>query len=178
MLIRVPDSPPVPAAREKLLALAVSNTDVELYEVALAANLNGRQDWLEHVIAQDASAAEAWRQQRATTLAGFRSNNELPVEEAWPEGRSRSWAQDVSRRSARLRYFEACACHWWREFWRREDREEAYAAWVLFCLCADRRALVWMRQEVDRCPNADALKTSKRRHWLACGGSTVRIFRT
>ncbi|MDR7099362.1 hypothetical protein J2X04_001709 [Lysobacter niabensis] len=167
MLFRVPDSPPVLAARECLLSLEVSNTDADLYELALAASLNRRDDWLEEMIARDSGSDLPWRQQRASTFAGFRSNNRLPVAEAWPEGRSTSWAQDVSRRSERLRYLDACARHWWKEYWSREDLDEAYAAWVLFCQCADRRALVWITDEADLSPNSEDLKSAKRLHWQA-----------
>src|SRR5690606_17546492 len=106
-----------------------------------------------------------WRQQRAEVLRGFLAGNVLPVDDAWPEGQSRSWAQDVRRGAARLRYLEACAHHWWREYWRRDAPEQAFAAWILFQQCADRRAECWMRQEADAATLDEAQRARKRRHW-------------
>jgi len=167
LLFRAPDSPSVMEARDDLLSLTSANTDADLYDVALVAALNGRSDWVEAHIASDAASDLSWRQLRAATLAGFRIGNTLPVADAWPEGPSTSWAEDVARRSARLQFLEACAHHWWSEYWRREDLDEAYAAWVLFCQCADRRAVAWMASEAERSTNSEVLKTAKLRHWRA-----------
>jgi hypothetical protein len=52
-------------------------------------------------------------------------------------------------RSARFRYVEACAHHWWRTYLLAEDPETAYAAWVLFARAADRRAWAWIHKDVQ-----------------------------
>lgn len=165
MLFRVPASAEVIALREALLDPKHTNTDAQLYELALAAQLNGSKAWLEAVIVRDLRSQVPWRQQRAQILRGFMAGNELPVADAWPEGQSLSWAQEVRRGAARLRYLEACARHWWRQYWRRDDPEAAFAAWVLFEHCADRRALCWMRQEADAAALDEAQRTRRRRHW-------------
>jgi len=167
MLFRAPASPAVLESREALLELTAAHTDADLYELALVAALNGESDWLEAHTIRDSISGLPWQLQRAATLAGFRIGNTLPVVDAWPEGPSKSWAEDVSRRSARLQYFEACARHWWNEYWRLEDLDEAYAAWVLFCKCADRRAVAWMESDATHSPNSAALQAAKRRHWQA-----------
>lgn len=165
MLFRVPASTEVIAARNAMLEPEHTNTDMQLYELALAAQLNGCGAWLEAVIVRDLESQVPWRQQRAEVLRGFLVGNVLPVDDAWPEGQSRSWAQDVRRGAARLRYLEACAHHWWREYWRCDDPEGAFAAWVLFQQCADRRAVCWMRQEADATTLDEAQRARKRRHW-------------
>jgi len=165
MLFRAPESPAVVVARDALLSLEEANTDAKLYEIALVAQINGHRAWLKDHIARDGASPLPWRQQRGATLAGFLGDNQLPMADAWTEGPSTSWAEDVARRSARLRHHEACARHWWREYWRLEDREEAYAAWVLFWQCADRRALTWQASEAEVSPNSEALKAIKRRQW-------------
>src|SRR5690606_33080762 len=38
----------------------------------------------------------------------------------------------------------ACAVHWWHAYVDATDPETAYAAWVLFLACADRRAHISM----------------------------------
>ncbi len=167
MLFRAPASPPVLESRDALLELTAAHTDADLYELALVAALNGQGGWLEGHMVRDSTSGLPWRLQRAATLAGFRIGNTLPMTDAWPEGQSKSWAEDVSRRSARFQYFEACARHWWDEYWRLEDLDEAYAAWVLFCKCADRRAVAWMESDATRSPNSAALLAAKRRHWQA-----------
>ncbi|CAE1139583.1 hypothetical protein [Xanthomonas euroxanthea] len=165
MLFRVPASAEVMALREALLDPKHTNTDAQLYELALAAQLNGGTAWLEAVIVRDLGSQVPWCQQRAEILRGFLAGNELPVVDAWPEGHARSWAQEVRRGTARLRYLEACARHWWREYWRRDDPEAAFAAWVLFEYCADRRALCWMREEADMATLDEAQRARRRRHW-------------
>jgi hypothetical protein len=165
MIFRAPDSAAVVTARDELLGLENARTDLDLYDLALAARLNGRGDWIDSAIARDAASDLPWRQRRAAALMGFKADNTLPVEGAWTEGYSTSWAQDVRRRSDRFRYFEACARHWWKEFWRQDDEDLAYAAWVLFSHCADRRALAWMQQEADASSNSPELKAAKYLHW-------------
>lgn len=165
MLFRAPASPEILAARDELLALPQTNTDAALYELALAAQLNGCSDWLEQTIARDSMSDAPWQQQRAMVLRGFKAGNTLPVDNAWPEGQAETWFQEVQREAARLQYFEACARHWWREYWKREDLEEAFAAWVLFTQCADRRALCWMRQEAEAAEIDADLRAKKVRHW-------------
>ncbi|MGA6180431.1 hypothetical protein ACPEH1_04855 [Stenotrophomonas sp. NPDC077421] len=165
MLFRVPDSSEVIAARDGLLELERTHTDAQLYELALAAQLNGCNAWLETVIVRDLASQVPWRQQRAELLRGFLVGNVLPVVDAWPEGQSNSWAEEIRRGAARLRYMEACARHWWREYWQRDDPEEAFAAWVLFEQCADRRAACWMRQEAEAATLDEAQRARKHRHW-------------
>ena len=167
VLFRAPRSAEVDAARASLLALQVTNTDAGLYQLALAAELNGQGAWLDSIITQDTESSRPWQQQRAETLKGFRVGNTLPVPDSWPEGFSTSWFQDVRRRAGRLEYFEACARHWWKEYWRCEDLEDAYAAWVLFCQCADRRSVAWMASDASNSPNGPELKAAKYRHWKA-----------
>lgn len=167
ILFRAPASTDVLAARDALLDLERTNTDAQLYDVALAAQLNGGNAWLESVIARDLASDVPWRLQRAQILHGFVADNVLPVADAWTEGQSRSWAQEVRWRAAQLRYLEACAHHWWREYWRLENLEDAFAAWVLFEQCADRRALTWMRREAESVGIREDLRTAKYRHWRA-----------
>src|SRR5690606_37285563 len=65
MLFRVPASTEVIAARDALLEPEDTNTDTQLYELALAAQLNGCVAWLKAVIARDLASQVPWCQQRA-----------------------------------------------------------------------------------------------------------------
>ena len=80
-------------------------------------------------------------------MDGFLSDNTLPVEGAWPEGEVRGGHDHAMRVSARRKYLEACAHHWWRTYLAAPDATEAYAAWTLFLSSADRRAWVWMEDD-------------------------------
>ncbi|AFL72838.1 hypothetical protein [Thiocystis violascens] len=135
------------ALREELLSLMSTNADQALLEVAIAANVNGAQGWLDHVIAADLASCVVWRKQRAGKLAGFTTGNELPVSEAWPEGLAVDGRTSRQRETAHWQHKEACARHWWNVYWRAASDIDAYAAWVLFLETTDRRAYEWMEFE-------------------------------
>ena len=141
MLFRVPGVPE--ALRAEQLDIARTNNDKELFELALAATINGQQTWLERQIADDLASGVVWRKQRAGKLAGFTSGNTLPVEEAWPEGPA-DLRTSRRREAASWRHREASARYWWNRYWHVKSDEDAYAAWVLFMETADRRVYGWM----------------------------------
>ena len=148
MIFRVPDSPEVMALREELAGLEYCYNDQKLFELAIAASYNGKADWLDSFIQNDRASALVWRQKRAEMLAGFSAHNSLPVAGAWPDGETRTTHAKFTLISARHRWIEACAHHWWRAFLNACDPAEAYAAWVLFLHSADRRAWVWIYQDL------------------------------
>ncbi len=123
--------------------------DLALFNIAIAATDNGKTKWLNEVIQKDRSSPYAWRQARATVLDGFRAENPLPIVEAWPDGELKTTNAGLERRSARSRWIEACARHWWKVYLDATDPAAAYAAWVLFLRSADRRIWTWIRQEID-----------------------------
>ena len=148
MVFRVPDSPTVTALRNELVGLEHCHTDQALFNLAIAASCNGKDDWLATLIEQDQASKFAWRRQRAAVLAGFTVNNTLPVEDAWPNGEIKTGYADLAQKAARYRWVEACARHWWRVYLASSDPTEAYAAWVLFLSSADRRCWVWKNQDI------------------------------
>lgn len=153
MVFRVPDSVAVNALRRRLLALDVCHTDAALFDVAVAAAVNGKDAWLRAMIEDDEASGEAWRRARAVVLKGFTAGNVLPVDEAWPSGLAETQHEDVQRQAARRRYMEACACHWSRAYSEAATADEAYASWVMLLACADRRAyrsvLTGLRAETE-----------------------------
>ena len=148
MIFRVPDSPEVMALREELAGLEYCYNDQKLFELAIAASYNRKADWLDSFIQNDRASALVWRQKRVEVLAGFSAHNSLPVAGAWPDGEIRTTHANFTMRSARHRWIEACAHHWWQDFLNACDPAEAYAAWVLFLHSADRRAWVWIYQDL------------------------------
>ena len=139
MVFRVPDSPDVITLRRELIELENCHTDLDLFDIVIAALYNGKADWIDALIREDKASSLVWRQRRAITLAGFTANNQLPVADAWPEGKMKMVYADLRRKSARQRWIEACARHWWQKFLNATDSIHAYAAWVLFLHSADRR---------------------------------------
>jgi hypothetical protein len=164
MVFRAPTSPALVGLKEELLGLEHSGTDKDLFELAAAASLNGQGEWLATMIAADAASPISWRRKRALVLEGFTAGNGLPQPLAWPEGPLRTAHDDLKRRSARFRYLEACAHHWWRRYLAAPDAETAYAAWVLFSRAADRRAWAWIQPDADTGNNTDALYRLKMNH--------------
>lgn len=164
MVFRVPDSPAVIALREELVELERCHTDQALFEVAVAASYNGKADWLATIIEADRASARVWRRKRGVVLAGFSANNTLPVAHAWPDGEIRTGHAELDRKSARFRWIEACARHWWRLYLEAHEPTEAYAAWVLFLRSADRRAWIWMRADVQAANDTGALFKLKLSH--------------
>ena len=148
MVFRVPDSPEVMALREELVELEYCHNDQKFLELAIAASSNRQSNWLDTVIKKDRASALVWHRRRAEVLSGFSANNSLPVAGAWPDGEIRTTHANFTMRSARHRWIEACAHHWWRTFLNADDPSEAYAAWVLFLRSADRRAWVWIYQDL------------------------------
>ena len=167
MLFRAPDSDDVLVLRQEIYSLPNTRTDESLYELVLAASINDRRDWVESRIQEDAASPYAWRKRRAKVVAGFLARNELPVEGAWLDGPTETNSEYLQRKSARLRWLEACAHHWWREFWAAATPESSYAAWVLYRGCADRRAEVWQVAEARAADDGSPLFDLKRRHVIA-----------
>jgi hypothetical protein len=161
MVFRAPESPPVAALRASLLGVERTSSDKDLLALAVAACLNGKSDWLSQTIAEDKDSTFAWRRRRGEVLEGFISGNTLPQPEAWPDHRIRTHHEHLRKRSARFRYLEACAHHWWRAYLSAPDPATAYASWVLFLRAVDRRAWIWMSREVREHKAADSFSKLK-----------------
>ena len=155
MAFRVPDSPAVTVLREEVAELDYCDTDKALLDLAIAASFNGKDSWLTERIGTDQASALSWKQKRAVVLAGFTSNNALPIADAWPDDEIKTYYADLAVTSARYRWIEACARHWWQAFLKAPNPTEAYAAWVLFLRSADRRAWVWMQQDIESARDSD-----------------------
>lgn len=163
IVFRAPHSYAIDALMADLISLHSAKTDQDLMDVSIAAAVNGRTDWLRQVIANDAESKCSWRRRRADSFSGFLTGSALPVTGAWPEGRVDTERAERVRKAARRRSMEACAHHWWRAYVDATSTEEAYAAWVLFMHSADRRAWVWLVDDIDHLPHDD-LSRKKRIH--------------
>jgi hypothetical protein len=149
MVYRAAESQPVNELRLSLVDIDRCNTDKALFELAVAAACNNQGAWLQNVIDQDLASKFSWQRRRGLVLQGFSAGNVLPQDLAWPGGPVLTALANLKWRSARFRYVEACAHHWWRTYLLAKDPETAYAAWVLFARAGDRRAWAWMNTGVQ-----------------------------
>ena len=164
MIFRVPDSRVVAKLRMEVIDPNISNSDQDLFDYAVAASFNGKSDWLVRLVEDDRNSKYAWRRRRGETLAGFSSDNVLPISEAWPGEEIRTDRMFLVSNSGRFRWLEACARHWWRAYLEARDPVDAYAAWVLFLRSADRRRRAWMHREEANEDCSDELHKLKIAH--------------
>ncbi len=148
---------------DELFDVRNATTDKDLFEIAVAATINGREDWLVKAIEEDRRSGVTWRLWRAEVVSGFRSGNGLPIEEAWPDGELGSAAYRRYQ-SGRWRLAEASARFWWKRYLEAQDTAHANSAWVLFVHNADRRALQWLKTELPQWRTGDKLSRLKRLH--------------
>ena len=149
MVFRAPDSTAVAKLRKEITLLKDCDTDRALFDLAIAASHSGKIQWFKTVIKEDRLSPYAWRRKRAAVLEGFSTNNALPIRDAWPSGELKTPSARLTQISARSKWIEACARHWWRIYLEALNPDESYAAWVLFLRSADRRVFVWMQEEID-----------------------------
>ena len=146
MIFRIPNAPD--ALRAELLDVANTNSDQELFDLALAAMINGADSWLDHIIAEDEGSGVVWRRQRAGKLRGFRAGNRLPIHDAWPVGPADCLRVSRQRETVAWMRSEAFAQHWWQRYWEAENDEEAYAAWELLSRCIAAAAFRNVRRDM------------------------------
>lgn len=160
MLFRVPESEEIENLLKDLLDSA--DNDQRLFEIAVAASVNGKEAWLDRVIQNDKASATVWRCQRAQKLDGFKSGNSFL--DIWPEGPEEDLRTSRANETAQWRHKEACARHWWNSYWTVECAESAYSAWILFMESADRRAYGWMSSETSELDEFDSTVQRRMAH--------------
>ena len=165
IIFRAPDTEASNLLRKEIMDLKHCNTDQDMFDLVIAAIHNGKNDWLDGVIAEDKSSGLSWRRRRATILEGFRVNNALPIPEAWPNREIKKSYESLVCKSARFKWFEGCAHFWWNKYINAPDAVEAYAAWILFSHTADKRALTWIDQDRNSTHSSDHLFINKMIHF-------------
>jgi len=154
-------SSPVDALRLELFDPPLAKTDADLFEVVQAALIEGRSDWLQARLTEDRASPLIWRRRRAELVAGW-----LPgaiKEPFWFNGLVDTSIEALGRTAIRSARSDAWARHWWRVYLSATTPEAAYAAWTLFMAAADRRALVWTRNERTELEGSE-LAASRARH--------------
>jgi hypothetical protein len=137
--------------RSQVLDAACS--DEALYHLALAAEANGAGAWLRGVIDQDLASGSPWRVRRGLVLKTFTLAG-ASAEDAWPDGEAESSYEALRRQAARSVARDGWARHWFRRYLAAATPAGAYAAWKLFMHSADRRAWLWLPDELETKPDA------------------------
>jgi hypothetical protein len=164
MVFRVPPSREVQSLRRALWEPPLCRTDQQLLQMSIAASINQQTGWLMAAITDDEQSALLWRRQRGQRARGFLAGNTLPIPEAWPTGPMQTTREFLEQASARSRWSEACAHHWWRAYLDAQDVEAAYAAWVLLLHSADYRAYIWMTSDLNNRDESEPLMRRKLMH--------------
>lgn len=164
ILFRVPESPEVLNLREQLLAPGVAQTDLDLFNVVLAASLCGCEVWLNERIRVDMASEAGWQRRRGLVLNGLTSENPTEQPDAWTVGPCDS-SEAIGRRLAgRRRYYEGCARRWWGQYLAATGTAEAFAAWRLFLACVDRRAWRYVTIQIPERHGYQELDRKKKLH--------------
>lgn len=132
--------------RQRLLSDAT--TDLSLFDVVLAASMNGGSSWLSAMVEADASSGVTWRLQRGRMMQAFDPCWDGGVPE-WPVGPAESLRVSRIRAADAWVRRGAFARHWWDAYWTVEEDDDAFAAWTLLLSYIDRRGHVWMRTPDD-----------------------------
>jgi hypothetical protein len=146
---RAPETAVALHLRETLYELRTNANDAAYMELVICAMVNKQQEWLSSKIEEDATSGEDWRRARAVVVRGLAGVPACDERLEWPEGPVETHGESL-RHVAMLRQNSASiARHWWKTFLDAPDTRDAYAAWILFCRYADRRAHAWMSEDMS-----------------------------
>lgn len=162
IVFRAPNSIPVLKLQRRLFEEA--STDKELFELVIAARYNKNTTELDEGLKADRSSGYVWKQRRGVVTEGFFEASTLPVEAAWPSAVIETTTSRLRNNAGKSQSVEACAHYWWRHYLAGTSPAETYAAWVLFCGTADRRAWIWFHDEIEAITKRDALFFEKLTH--------------
>jgi hypothetical protein len=165
MLFRVPENPSVLLLRMEMLSLKGTPTDQGLLDIVIAAQLHRKDGWLASLIADDKASSHLWQRKRAIVLEALCSR---PAVNAlvWPEGSTQTSWEALQARMSLWANSASLAFHWWQQFAASTSALDALAAWEIFLECVDRRACIWLDEELQRLTLSSDLGRMKRMHIL------------
>lgn len=163
MVFRAPDSLEIENLRQTLTSFALTSTDLAIMDILIAAQVNSRDDWLDKLIQEDQASGYVWRRKRGQMLDALRSYPD-PHALDWPFGVKVTSIEALVGHMAKWRNRGALARMWWSRFVRALDAASAFAAWNVFLTCADRRALVWMKEDAESAFTGSELDRLRKLH--------------
>jgi hypothetical protein len=140
---QAPDSPQALAARKHILDQAI--TDRELTKVATIAVACGQRDWLLTEIERYIAMKPLWRRGKGLTLAALADLDDPAFDRLVAASDiDDTWIGDALPAIQAYHDHDRWARHWYGQFLTADDRDVAYAGFVLFLKSADRRCRLWM----------------------------------
>lgn len=133
--------------------------------LAILLRIHKRTEWATATIKPFVSI-DNWYARFWTYLVPMIHVPELPVLDAWPEGRPRNSLEHARRHASQQALREACSRYWYRAFVLASTFESAYSAWTLYSASATRRDVCWTSEEMSLVP-ANQLRERKLTHALA-----------
>lgn len=155
---RSAESPEALQARADLTALVHCNTDQDVLELVVAAQLHTCIPWVNALIEDDAASDELWHGKRAIVLKAFLQCPQVN-EMRWHEGMVVGSWNALRERMLEWTNRGGLAKHWWNRFLSASDADAAYAAWHVFLTCADRRASLWIQDMPEPNSELDRLRS-------------------
>jgi hypothetical protein len=122
------------------------NRDEDLLQLGMLIRKNGARgslDWLKRHIDGELASAIPYERAKAITLQGFLEHDERFLGLGNDSEDDVAWIDEVRLTARRRIRAEAFAQHWFRRFCTAGDLVDAWAAYRLFLLSADRRCLLW-----------------------------------
>lgn len=163
MVFRAPDGAEVGALRDWLTSFANTSTDRTLLDLIIAAQVNGREAWLDELVKVDTASPRLWRRKRSIVLNAFRNYPNIDNLD-WPEGEKDTSWQELNARMTAWTNVGVFARYWWEQFVSASTADEAFSAWTVFLSCADRRAHVWMDTIAKKMESGSELDRLRRLH--------------
>jgi hypothetical protein len=130
------------------------NTDKDLLELALLARgADGTASlaWLGRHIGAMLQSNDPFQRVKAIAMRGFleEDNNASWITAIQDNRDDVCWIKDVESTARDRVRAEGFARHWFRRFCRSDDLNDAWAAYRLFLVAADRRSLLWCWREMQ-----------------------------
>jgi hypothetical protein len=122
------------------------NRDADLLQLGMLIRKNGAHgslDWLKRHIDGELASEIPYERAKAIALQGFVEHDERVLGLGNNPGEDVAWIDEVRLTARRRMRAEAFAKHWFSRFCTAEALVDAWAAYRLFLLSADRRCLLW-----------------------------------
>ncbi|KAF1083679.1 MAG: hypothetical protein GQF41_0457 [Candidatus Rifleibacterium amylolyticum] len=124
-------------------------SDVDLIKIANVAVVCSRQEWLMKQVDAWIQSPLLWKRSiglNLSCLSDLRLDIEKLIINADVNG---TWVEPTLDQIRNSYSKNTWARHWYEQFLKVHDEDEAYSAYVLFLKCVDRRCRLWMRSFED-----------------------------
>lgn len=124
---------------DELWDIPRTRTDLDLFQIVLAAELGGRREWLDDSIKRDMASALPWHHFRAAFASSFRISPDLDRAVLNNPPGLYSSLQQAKQQAAEIAARGVWQHHWLKQFATVQSDREAFASFTIFLTQADRR---------------------------------------